>query len=70
MVELRITPSEANNVFWAMAVGIALLMCIITYYAPEVAWLAGDAMLCAVLVGWLTALWNSRKPSGPSSEAP
>lgn len=61
MSQLEVSKCHYDHVFWAMAVAIALMVWMLTNQTPQFAYIAGDAVLAAVLVGWLTAMWRGAK---------
>lgn len=64
MSQLEVSESHYDHVFWAMAVAVSLVVWTLTIQAPAFAYLAGDAILTAVLVGWLTAMWRGPRFAG------
>ena len=58
MTQLKTSESNYDHLFWAMAMAIALMLWWLTTFVPAYAYVAGNAIIAAVLVGWLTAMWQ------------
>ena len=62
--------SGYNYLFWCQSMTVALTIWVLTRFTPDFAYLASDALLSAVMVGWLNAIWSGSRTSAAPQVKP
>lgn len=57
MQATKLSETPYDHVFWSLAMAVAIALFSLSNFAPSHAYLAADALLCIVMVGWLSAMW-------------
>lgn len=69
MQAAKTSGTQYDHVFWGLAMATAIALFSLTNFAPNHAYVAADALLCVVMVGWLSAMWRGNAIAHPHPEA-